>query len=167
MSRQSAPRRRHAPHGDSTYCILPVCRPHLDASQISRVFIHLPAGSANLIRERHQNEYAPGPQSHAVGRDGGHHHRPLPRAMANAPARASPARDAGGVLSRLTSVRGLLRIPPSPRRSPPSRPPRPGFQVDPHLSRCWLDRVPYDESRHLMALQKRGAPLLKHAAQTA
>jgi hypothetical protein len=26
------------------------------------------------------------------------------------------------------------------------------------LHRCWLDRVPYDESRYLMALQKRGAP---------
>jgi len=25
--------------------------------------------------------------------------------------------------------------------------------------------MPYDESRYLMALQKRGAPLLKHAAQ--
>jgi transposase len=35
------------------------------------------------------------------------------------------------------------------------------------LHRCWLDRVPYDESRYLMALQKRGAPLLKHAARTA
>lgn len=35
------------------------------------------------------------------------------------------------------------------------------------LHRCWLDRVPYDESRYLMALQKRGAPLLKHAAQPA
>jgi len=34
------------------------------------------------------------------------------------------------------------------------------------LHRCWLDRVPYDESRYLMALQKRGAPLLKHAAQS-
>jgi len=33
------------------------------------------------------------------------------------------------------------------------------------LHRCWVDRVPYDESRYLMALQKRGAPLLKHAAQ--
>jgi transposase len=33
------------------------------------------------------------------------------------------------------------------------------------LHRCWLDRVPYDESHYLMALQKRGAPLLKHAAQ--
>ena len=35
------------------------------------------------------------------------------------------------------------------------------------LHRCWLDRVPYDESRYLMALQKRGAPLLKHAARNA
>ena len=34
------------------------------------------------------------------------------------------------------------------------------------LHRCWVDRVPYDESRYLMALQKRSAPLLKHAAQT-
>ena len=33
------------------------------------------------------------------------------------------------------------------------------------LHRCWTDRVPYDEARYLMALQKRGAPLLKHAAQ--
>ena len=33
------------------------------------------------------------------------------------------------------------------------------------LHRCWVDRVPYDESRYLMALQKRSAPLLKHAAQ--
>ena len=35
------------------------------------------------------------------------------------------------------------------------------------LHRCWVDRAPYDESRYLMALQKRGAPLLKHAAQNA
>jgi hypothetical protein len=35
------------------------------------------------------------------------------------------------------------------------------------LHRCWLDRVPYDESRYLMALEKRGAPLLKHAARIA
>jgi hypothetical protein len=35
------------------------------------------------------------------------------------------------------------------------------------LHRCWLDRVPYYESRYLMALQKRGAPLLKHAARNA
>ena len=33
------------------------------------------------------------------------------------------------------------------------------------LHRCWLDRVPYDESRYLMALQKRHAPLLQFAAQ--
>ena len=32
------------------------------------------------------------------------------------------------------------------------------------LYRCWVDRVPYDESRYLMALQRRQAPLLKHAA---
>ena len=35
------------------------------------------------------------------------------------------------------------------------------------LHRCWVDRVPYDESRYLMALAKRGAPLLKHAARNA
>jgi hypothetical protein len=34
------------------------------------------------------------------------------------------------------------------------------------LYRCWVDRTPYDESRYLMALQKRSAPLLKHAATT-
>ena len=28
------------------------------------------------------------------------------------------------------------------------------------LHRCWLDRVPYDESRYLMALQAKGSPLL-------
>ena len=33
------------------------------------------------------------------------------------------------------------------------------------LYRCWVDRVPYDESRYLIALQKRHAPLLKFAAQ--
>jgi len=33
------------------------------------------------------------------------------------------------------------------------------------LHRCWLDRTPYDESRYLMALQKRQAPLLKFAAE--
>ncbi len=32
------------------------------------------------------------------------------------------------------------------------------------LYRCWVDRVPYDESKYLMALQRRQAPLLKHAA---
>jgi transposase len=35
------------------------------------------------------------------------------------------------------------------------------------LYRCWLDRTPYDESRYLMALQKRRAPLLAFAAQPA
>lgn len=29
------------------------------------------------------------------------------------------------------------------------------------LHRCWIDRVPYDESRYLMALQKKGSPLLE------
>ena len=32
------------------------------------------------------------------------------------------------------------------------------------LHRCWVDRVPYDEARYLLALQKRQAPLLKVAA---
>jgi transposase len=32
------------------------------------------------------------------------------------------------------------------------------------LYRCWVERTPYDESRYLMALQKRQAPLLKFAA---
>jgi transposase len=32
------------------------------------------------------------------------------------------------------------------------------------LFRCWIDRVPYDESRYLSALQKRQSPLLKFAA---
>jgi hypothetical protein len=32
------------------------------------------------------------------------------------------------------------------------------------LYRCWVDRVPYDEARYLLALQKRHAPLLKVAA---
>ena len=35
------------------------------------------------------------------------------------------------------------------------------------LYRCWVDRLPYDESKYLMALQKRQAPLLKHAVATA
>jgi hypothetical protein len=35
------------------------------------------------------------------------------------------------------------------------------------LYRCWVDRLPYDESKYLMALQKRNAPLLKHAASPA
>jgi transposase len=33
------------------------------------------------------------------------------------------------------------------------------------LHRCWLDRTPYDETRYLMALQKRHAPLLEFAAR--
>jgi transposase len=33
------------------------------------------------------------------------------------------------------------------------------------LHRCWVDRTPYDESRYLLALQKRHAPLLKFAAE--
>ena len=32
--------------------------------------------------------------------------------------------------------------------------------------RCWVDRVPYDESRYLSALQKRHSPILKFAAQS-
>jgi hypothetical protein len=32
------------------------------------------------------------------------------------------------------------------------------------LHRCWTDRVHYDESRYLLALQRRQAPLLKVAA---
>lgn len=35
------------------------------------------------------------------------------------------------------------------------------------LFRCWIDRAPYDESRYLLALQKRHAPLLKFAADRA
>ena len=34
------------------------------------------------------------------------------------------------------------------------------------LYRCWIDRIPYDESKYLMALQNRQAPLLKHATNT-
>lgn len=30
------------------------------------------------------------------------------------------------------------------------------------LYRCWIDRIPYDESRYLAVLEKRAAPLLKH-----
>jgi hypothetical protein len=32
------------------------------------------------------------------------------------------------------------------------------------LYRCWTDRVLYDESRYLLALQRRQAPLLEVAA---
>jgi transposase len=35
------------------------------------------------------------------------------------------------------------------------------------LHRCWRDRVPYDEAKYLLALQKRRAPLLEFAASTA
>ncbi len=31
------------------------------------------------------------------------------------------------------------------------------------LYRCWIDRTPYDESRYLEALKKRGSPLLPYA----
>ena len=31
------------------------------------------------------------------------------------------------------------------------------------LYRCWVDRVPYDETRYLLTLEKRGSPLLKSA----
>ncbi|HEY8943546.1 MAG TPA: IS110 family transposase [Polyangiaceae bacterium] len=34
------------------------------------------------------------------------------------------------------------------------------------LYRCWTNRTPYDESRYLLALQKRQAPLLKFAAHS-
>jgi transposase len=34
------------------------------------------------------------------------------------------------------------------------------------LFRCWVDRTPYDESRYLLALQKRSSPILKFAAQS-
>lgn len=34
------------------------------------------------------------------------------------------------------------------------------------LRRCWVDRVPYDESRYLDALRKRHSPLLKYAADS-
>lgn len=30
--------------------------------------------------------------------------------------------------------------------------------------RCWVDRVPYDESRYLSALRKRGSPVIQFAA---
>lgn len=33
------------------------------------------------------------------------------------------------------------------------------------LWRCWVDRVPYDESRYLSALQRRGSPVIQFAAQ--
>jgi hypothetical protein len=33
------------------------------------------------------------------------------------------------------------------------------------LYRCWQDRKPYDESKYLEALRKRGSPLLKYAVE--
>jgi transposase len=33
------------------------------------------------------------------------------------------------------------------------------------LFRCWQDRVPYDEAKYLMALKKKGSPLVQHLAQ--
>ncbi len=33
------------------------------------------------------------------------------------------------------------------------------------LHRCWLDRMPYDESRYLMALRKKNSPLLQFMAE--
>jgi len=35
------------------------------------------------------------------------------------------------------------------------------------LYRCWQDRVPYDESKYLEALRRRGSPLLKYLADPA
>jgi len=35
------------------------------------------------------------------------------------------------------------------------------------LYRCWQDRVPYDESKYLEALRRRGSPLLKYLAEPA
>ena len=35
------------------------------------------------------------------------------------------------------------------------------------LYRCWQDRVPYDESKYLEALRRRGSPLLKQLAEAA
>jgi hypothetical protein len=32
------------------------------------------------------------------------------------------------------------------------------------LFRCWQEKTPYDEAVYLMALQKRGSPLLKNVA---
>ncbi len=34
------------------------------------------------------------------------------------------------------------------------------------LYRCWVERTPYNESRYLMALQRRQAPLLKFAVDS-
>ena len=35
------------------------------------------------------------------------------------------------------------------------------------LYRCWQDRVPYDESKYLEALRRRGSPLLKYLVDPA
>jgi len=35
------------------------------------------------------------------------------------------------------------------------------------LYRCWVERTPYDESKYLEALRRRGSPLLKHLAEHA
>jgi len=34
------------------------------------------------------------------------------------------------------------------------------------LYRCWQTRTPYDESKYLEALRRRGSPLLKHLGET-
>ena len=34
------------------------------------------------------------------------------------------------------------------------------------LYRCWQTRTPYDESKYLNALRRRGSPLLEHLAET-
>jgi hypothetical protein len=35
------------------------------------------------------------------------------------------------------------------------------------LHRCWQDRTPYDESKYLEALRRKGSPLLKYLAEAA
>ena len=35
------------------------------------------------------------------------------------------------------------------------------------LHRCWQNRTPYDESKYLEALRRKGSPLLKYLAETA
>ncbi len=34
------------------------------------------------------------------------------------------------------------------------------------LYRCWQDRTPYDESKYLEALRRKGSPLLSYLAET-
>jgi hypothetical protein len=68
--------------------------------------------------------------------------------------------------SLLLGQRLLHRL-PSSRHEAPGCSSRSRLQVDsrpPLLHRCWTDRVHYDESRYLLALQRRQAPLLKVAA---